>query len=124
MPGGLALGHQKAHDKWSPIVEAALHLLAWQSKAATVVTKGDAARLGLFALRVELRCRAEAAVRRSTVQERLDVCTMALQVRALVDHLFVPEESEPLEPLEDGSRAFVRAPCLSVSSTRRRNWPP
>ena len=83
-----------------------------QAIAAAVVPERLAACLGGFAALVELRGRAEARVGFAGVHETLDVCPVPLEVRALVDDVFVPEQAQPLHALEDRARAFVGAARL------------
>ena len=92
--------------------DAPLDLVGGEAIAAAVVLECVAARLGGFALLVELRRRAEAAKSLALAQETPRVALMAREIRALVRDVFVPLQAEPLEALEDGARARVGAAAL------------
>ena len=105
-------GTRKRTVKGTPVGDAARDLLGGEPIAAAVVLEALAARLGGRATLVELRLRAEAAIGRAVVEQALRVGAVALEVRALVHDLLVPDEAEPLEALEDGARALVGAARL------------
>jgi hypothetical protein len=60
-------------------------------------------------LLLELGLRAKTAVCVAFVDQALCVGLMPRKVCALMHDLFVPDEAEPLEALEYGARALVRA---------------
>ena len=83
-----------------------------EPRAASIVLERLAARLGVFALLVELRRGAEAAIGLAGVEQTARVGLVPREVRALKHDLLVPDEPEPLEPLEDRPRAFLGAARL------------
>ena len=68
-----------------------------------------AAGLGLVSQPLRLCCRREVTVRGAAVEQPMRVGVVPLHVGPLVHDLFVPREAEPLEAIENGAGAFVRA---------------
>jgi len=52
------------------------------------------------------------AIRAANLEEPLRIGLVALEIGALVYDAVVPVEAQPLQPIEDGARALVGAPCL------------
>src|SRR5262249_42762327 len=108
-PRRLTLGHTKANAERRSRGDAAIDLVDGETRAAAIITERVARGLGDFAPLLELRGRAEAAVRFARVEQTPRVGLMAREIRALKADVFLPQEPKPLEPLEDGARAFVGA---------------
>ena len=113
VPRRRALGNAKANDeRHRPRRRGARSRRAVEPVAAAIVLEALLVRLGRGAALVELRRRAEAAIRGAAVEQALRVGAVALEVRALIDDLLVPRQAEPLESLEDRARALVGAARL------------
>src|SRR4030095_16182384 len=88
---------------------AVQNLVRRKAIAAAIVLERVAAGFSLRSALLELSWRAETAVDRARVTQPPRVGLVPREIRALVCHLLVPRETEPLESLEARACAFVGA---------------
>src|SRR6266542_375464 len=112
VPLGGSLGNAEANYVRLARCHAAVDLHRIESVATSIVLEALAPRFCFSPPLLQLGGRTEAAVGVSALQEKLSIALMRREVRSLINDLFIPFESEPLEPLEYCTSACFSAPRL------------
>ncbi len=106
--GGAFRNAEPEHERHA-VSNATGDLFTAQAIAAPVVLEARLVPLGRRTGRSELLRSAEAAIGRAALEQPIGVAPVLLESGALENHLFIPVQPQPAQPIEDGLRTFLGA---------------